>query len=122
MQEREATGASAERMPGTRLEMQAADGVAVEERIDEKEFMQMVIDYAKWNEWKVVHIFDSRRSDFSWPDLFLVRGSKAMAAECKKETGRLTAEKIDLGLNCWAQLESKRTYGSQVIGVRWSLC
>lgn len=61
------------------------------ETISEKDFMAAILELAKRHAWKCYHAFDSRRSEPGWPDLFLARGSVALACELKTDDGRLTA-------------------------------
>jgi len=59
------------------------------QRIAEKDFQHWVQSYAEFHGWKIFHPYDSRRSAIGWPDLFLVRGDRALALEVKSNTGRL---------------------------------
>jgi len=52
--------------------------------------MRHVITYAEFHGWLVYHTFDSRRSGAGFPDLFMVRGNRAVAIECKASKGRVT--------------------------------
>lgn len=52
-------------------------------RLTEKAFMAQVVQLAKWNCWMVFHTFDSRRCTPGFPDLFMVKGLRVVAAELK---------------------------------------
>jgi len=58
----------------------------------EKEFMAKVVTLAKACGWKVYHPFDSRRSAAGFPDLTMVRGSRLLFAELKKDGKTPTAK------------------------------
>lgn len=65
----------------------------IAQRISEKEFMQVVIDFAIRAGWRVLHVYDMRRSvGTGWPDLFAVRGRRVVAAELKLEGEHPTAD------------------------------
>lgn len=57
----------------------------------EKQFMASVLTLARVLGWLCFHTHDSRRSESGFPDLFMVRGTRAVAAELKSERGKLSA-------------------------------
>ncbi len=65
----------------------------------EREFMGMVIDFAKLKRWFVYHTHDSRRSVAGFPDLVLLRPPQKVVAELKVGKNRVTAEQ-----NLWLNL------------------
>lgn len=69
--------------------------IAVKKRlsdaISEKEFQGWVIDYAKLQGWRVYHTYDSRRCEYGYPDLTLVR-ERVVWAELKSARGTVTPE------------------------------
>lgn len=56
----------------------------------EKQFMQTVTDLAGVFGWLVFHTHDSRRSQPGFPDLFMLRGRRAIGAELKSARGKAT--------------------------------
>jgi len=54
-------------------------------RVLEGEFMQQVIDLAVTLGWLVYHTHDSRHSPAGFPDLILIRGTRLVAIECKRD-------------------------------------
>ena len=62
--------------------------------MSEKRLQGTVIEYAKALGWAYYHPFDSRRSVKGWPDLILVRGTRIVAAELKRQGGRTTPEQV----------------------------
>jgi hypothetical protein len=78
---------------GVRLD--GAHGLPAPHAISEKEFMALIVREAKAKGWKVMHHFDSRKSEKGWPDLFMVRGNRAIALECKTDTGKPTQDQLD---------------------------
>src|SRR5690606_27680126 len=68
---------------------------ALLKHVSEKEFMQSVIDFARALRWRVYHTHDSRRSEPGFPDLFMVRGTRAIAAELKRVEGQVTPAQRD---------------------------
>ena len=54
-------------------------------RVLEGEFMQQVIDLALTLGWLVYHTHDSRHSPAGFPDLILVRDTRLLAIECKRD-------------------------------------
>ena len=67
--------------PKTRLEVRLMPE-------SEKSFQARVVQYARLTGWEVHHAFDSRHSSSGWPDLWLVRGQRLVAAELKREGER----------------------------------
>ena len=60
--------------------------------ISEKDFMQQVIDAARYLGWKVFHTHDSRKSEPGYPDLTMIRNGFLIFAELKREGKKLTDE------------------------------
>jgi VRR-NUC domain-containing protein len=58
-------------------------------------FMATVRQAAAVFGWKVLHIYDSRRSSGGFPDLLMVRRDRLVAAELKSATGRVRPEQTD---------------------------
>ncbi len=63
----------------------------------EKVFMQAIIDVARANGWRVMHVFDSRRSPSGFPDLVCVKRLSVLWLECKTATGQPTAAQLAWG-------------------------
>jgi hypothetical protein len=55
----------------------------------EVQFMASVRQAAALFGWRVLHIYDSRRSSSGFPDLLMCRGPRLVAAELKSATGRV---------------------------------
>ena len=53
--------------------------------MSEAKFLSDVRQYAEKQRWLCYHTFDSRRSPAGFPDLVLVRGSRLIFAELKRE-------------------------------------
>jgi len=62
----------------------------------EKEWLGTVTLAAKVFGWWVFHPFDSRRSEEGFPDLFMLRADRAVAAELKVGRGRVTHAQLDV--------------------------
>jgi hypothetical protein len=77
--------------------------------VSEKQFMQAIIDLAKFNQWLVYHTFDSRRSAYGFPDLVLVKPPRVIFAEVKSEKGKLTPYQ-ELWLEILGQCPGIETY------------
>lgn len=62
--------------------------------MSEAELRRRIIDAAHLGGWRVTSMHDSRQqtwgTDPGWPDLFLVRGRRALALELKTERGRVS--------------------------------
>ena len=57
----------------------------------ERDWMQAVLDAARYLGWTCFHAFDARRSEPGWPDIVCVReGGPILAWECKTARGRTT--------------------------------
>ena len=66
----------------------------------EREFQGQVIEVAHLLGWRVAHFRPARTAHGwrtpvaadgqGWPDLFMVRGNRSVAAELKSETGKLS--------------------------------
>lgn len=63
--------------------------------IREKDFQQMIVDYAQLRGWLVYHPYDSRHSAAGYPDLTLVRGDRLIFAEIKTAMGKVSNEQIE---------------------------
>lgn len=63
-------------------------------RISEKEWRQLVVDYAHLMGWRVYFTWRSVHSPAGYPDLTMVRRDRLIVAELKTETGKLSAEQI----------------------------
>jgi hypothetical protein len=57
----------------------------------EKQFQAAVVDLARRLGWRVFHPWLSLHSASGWPDLFMVRPPRAIAAELKAERGVVSA-------------------------------
>lgn len=64
-------------------------------RLTEVQFQRQVVDIAKLCGWRVYHPFLSKWSDKGWPDLFMVRGDRAVALELKSAKGKTSAAQED---------------------------
>jgi len=51
--------------------------------MSEKHFQQRVVDYARLRHWRVQTQWLAVHSPSGWPDVFMVRGGVAIAAELK---------------------------------------
>ena len=60
------------------------------DHVDEATWQAQVRRWAERARWYVYHTYDSRRSDSGFPDLFMVRNGRAIAAELKTTVGRLS--------------------------------
>lgn len=58
--------------------------------LTEKQWQQVVTDYAKLRGWMVYHTLHSRGSEPGFPDLVMLRGNRQVVAELKTEKGRTT--------------------------------
>jgi hypothetical protein len=61
-------------------------------RVKEKQFMMWIWSYAERAGWLVYHTHNSRRSPSGFPDLFMVRGDRAVALECKAGRGQASPD------------------------------
>jgi hypothetical protein len=59
-------------------------------RVSEADFEALVRRYAALRGWRLMHIYDARRSAEGWPDLSLVRGERLIFAELKTARGKVT--------------------------------
>lgn len=64
-------------------------------KLTEKQFMAQVVQLASHLGWRHYHTFDSRRSTAGFPDLFLVRRDRAIAAELKVGKRPVTHEQAE---------------------------
>ena len=60
--------------------------------VTEKQLQSDIIRLAKAAGWKTYHTHDSRRSEFGFPDLTMVRRDRLVFAELKRELGKPTLE------------------------------
>lgn len=60
--------------------------------VAERDWLQVVRDFARLRSWLEFHVHDSRRSPSGFPDLVCVRGDRMVAAELKNETGKVTPD------------------------------
>jgi hypothetical protein len=76
-------------------------------RVSEKEWLRTTFDLLDLHDWAYIHTQAARRaqpgrwvtpvtgnSAKGWPDLFCVRGSRALALELKAEGGKATPEQV----------------------------
>lgn len=63
---------------------------AVAKAMTELEFQAHVVALAVQLGWWTYHTHDSRRSEPGFPDLTMVRGTRLVFAELKRESGRVT--------------------------------
>ena len=61
----------------------------------EGQLQASVKQLAELEGWRHYHTFDSRRSDAGFPDSFMVRAGRMIAAELKRETKRPTEAQRD---------------------------
>jgi len=66
----------------------------LERAITERDWMQLVIDFARLQGWLVYHTHDSRRSPSGFPDVICVRGDRLVALETKTTLGRVTRAQL----------------------------
>ncbi len=85
----------------------------------ESDFQRQVVDLAKLRGWKVAWTWNSIHSPKGWPDLFMARGGRVVAAELKVNadlswdqrewlqilTGTKKAEVFCWRPSCWEQIE-----------------
>lgn len=67
----------------------------IPEHESEKAFQAAVVKLAKRHGWRTFHVYDMRKSQAGWPDLFLCRGPVAIAAELKVGDNKLTADQLN---------------------------
>lgn len=58
--------------------------------MNEKQFQEAVIEYARLTGWLVYHTYDSRRSQPGFPDLVMLKGRRSLYVELKSEKGKVT--------------------------------
>ena len=58
--------------------------------MSERDLQGHVLAIARVRNWLCFHPFDSRRSEWGWPDLAMARRGVVLFAELKSATGRLT--------------------------------
>lgn len=63
--------------------------------ITERDFQVQVEQLARISQWFVHKTWLSMRSPDGWPDLFLLRGERAIVWEIKTEKGRATPAQMD---------------------------
>lgn len=59
--------------------------------MSEREWQDLVVQYARLHKWWVFHPYDSRKSAPGWPDLVLLRPPRIVVAELKSERGKVSA-------------------------------
>jgi hypothetical protein len=64
-------------------------------RIRESAFRDAIVTLARYRGWRVQWTWNSRHSPKGWPDLFLVRHGRAIAAELKIPPRKPTQEQWD---------------------------
>lgn len=73
-------------------------------RVTERDFQRQVLDLARLFQWRAYHPFLSKWSERGFPDLTLVRGSRLVFAELKRDMGRTTPAQDEwlglLGATC----------------------
>jgi hypothetical protein len=60
--------------------------------VKERDYQQWIIDFAGAHGWRYYHTHYSKFSPSGFPDLFLVRGDRAVALEVKRMGGRATPD------------------------------
>lgn len=70
--------------------MRTLAGATILPPITEKEFQRQVLDLAGIYGWAVYHPLLSKWSEKGWPDLSMVRGSRLIFAELKRQSGATT--------------------------------
>jgi hypothetical protein len=68
--------------------------------IREKDFMAQVVQLGNLHGWRSYHTYDSRKSAPGFPDLFMIRGPRAIVAELKRD-GK---QKLTAHQEAWLQL------------------
>ena len=63
--------------------------------VTEKQLQSDIIRIARAAGWKVYHTHDSRRSEYGYPDLTMVRRGRLIFAEIKRELGKPTPEQSE---------------------------
>lgn len=84
-----------------------SDSRLLADQITEAELQASVRELASIEGWAHYHTADSRKSEPGFPDSILCRGRRLIAAELKRETGKLTAEQ-----SAW--LERLKRTGAEV--------
>lgn len=60
--------------------------------LTEAEFQRQVLDLARIYHWAVYHPMLSKWSERGWPDLSMIRGSRLVFAELKRQSGKTTID------------------------------
>ena len=71
-----------------------ADASALNHSLTEKEWSQVVVDYARLTGWQVYRTWNSIHSPPGFPDLCMARGPRLVFAELKTERGKLSPAQI----------------------------
>jgi hypothetical protein len=71
---------------------QSAGRQVLLDRVSEATWQAQVRLWAEREGWHIHVVYNSRRSPEGWPDLFMVRNGRAIAAELKAAGGRLRRE------------------------------
>ena len=56
--------------------------------LNEKDFMESIVQLARSTGWLVYHTYDSRRSEPGFPDLVMTKPKRLVIAEIKTEKGK----------------------------------
>ena len=83
------------------------------DHVSEATWQAQVRRWAEREGWHIHVVYNSRRSPEGWPDLFLVRNGRAIAAELKAVGGRLRLSRA-AGLCGCASAESRPMSGSPI--------
>jgi hypothetical protein len=67
-------------------------GQLIAEAMTERELLDNILSMARYLGWLGYHTHDSRHSAPGFPDIFLVRGQRVLAIECKRQDGRTTPD------------------------------
>lgn len=73
-----------------RRERSSTAAPVVANAVSEKEFLEAVLELARWCGFRCYHTHRSDRSEPGFPDLVLVRPPRIIYAELKSEKGRLS--------------------------------
>ncbi len=72
--------------------------------VSERDFAQLVVDFAQLRGWRVYRTWNSRHSPEGFPDLVAVRAGRLVVAELKTTRGKLSAAQQD-----WANALAQTT-------------
>ena len=72
------------------------DGRAIlDAAMSERDYQKQIVELAETLGWRVYHTHDSRRSNPGFPDLVLVRDSRLVFIEVKRQSGKLSLAQKD---------------------------